>query len=193
MIDIKRMQQTSVELSQLQEGDLITVDGIQWIVIKAAADEIVVQQYDHIEDYIFNEDNTNTYEGSDLQGYVEQYRHKFKTDLFGDFFILPTEAYQEGSDYPYLQKPENRQRYDEDGHSTWYWTSSPHVGYGSHVRSIYPTGNVSSSNAYYSIGVAPACRLNLESVMGTNRFPEKTDSEILKEIRDLLAEVVKKI
>lgn len=165
MIDVKRMQQVSVEPSQLREGDLITVDGIQWVVIKADGGDVVVQQYDHIEDYVFNDDNTNEYEGSDLQEFVTgEYRERFTSELLGDFFILPLEAYKNGGDYPFLQKPENRKRYDSDGFATFYWTSTPYVGLGSYVRSIYPPGSVSSYYANTSGGVAPACKLNLPSV-----------------------------
>ena len=50
---------------------------------------------------------------------------------------------------------------DENDRTTWYWTASPRVGYGSHVRLIYPAGVVNYNYADSSFGVAPACWINL--------------------------------
>ena len=48
-----------------------------------------------------------------------------------------------------------------DFEDDWWWTLTPwwidEDGYGSNVRYIYPSGYVSSSYAYTSFGVAPAC------------------------------------
>lgn len=51
----------------------------------------------------------------------------------------------------------NRIKVNAAGNATYWWLRSPHVGYGSYVRIIYPTGGVNSTNAHYSHGVAPAC------------------------------------
>lgn len=44
-----------------------------------------------------------------------------------------------------------------NGNAAYWWMRSPLVGYGSHVRCITTSGNVSSTNATSSYGVAPAC------------------------------------
>lgn len=176
---VKRYQQ--VETGSLQEGDLLTIDGVQWIVLKAEGEDITVQQYDHIEDHVFNEDGSNKYDGSDLQEFLKEYRKRFKSKALGEFYILPVEAYEEG----FLSDPRNRIRFDEYGYAVWYWTASPYVGFGYIVRVIYTSGNVFNYSASSSYGVAPACKLNLASLIGTDRCRE----ELLTEIRDLLQKI----
>ena len=61
-------------------------------------------------------------------------------------------------------------------------SASPNVGNGYNVRIITTSGYVSFNSAFYSVGVAPACKLNLASLIGTDRCRE----ELLTEIRDLL-------
>ena len=51
----------------------------------------------------------------------------------------------------------NRIKTNAAGSAQYWWLRSPYVGYGSNVRSIYPVGNVNTSSASYSYGVAPAC------------------------------------
>ncbi len=179
-MEVTRYQK--VETDSLQEGDLLTIDGVQWIVIKADGDDIKVQQYDHIEDHVFNEDNTNNYEGSDLQKYLEEYRKKFRSRALGEFYILPEDAYENG----FLSDPKNRIRFDEDGYATCYWTSTPHVGYGSYVRHILTSGIVCNNNAHFSLGVAPACKLNLASGIGTDRCREEL-VELLQKALEMLS------
>ena len=41
---------------------------------------------------------------------------------------------------------------------------SPNVGNGNNVRNINPSGNVNNSHACNSLGVAPACTINLASL-----------------------------
>ena len=176
---VKRYQQ--VETDSLQEGDLLTIDGVQWIVIEADGEDITVQQYDHIDDHVFNDDGSNKYEGSDIQKYLKEYRKRFKSKALGEFYILPMEAYEDG----FLSDSRNRIRFNDNGYSTYYWTASPYVGFGSNVRNVNPSGYVSYGGANYSYGVAPACKLNLASLIGTDRCRE----ELLTEIRDLLQKV----
>ena len=176
---VKRYQQ--VETDSLQEGDLLTIDGVQWIVIKADGEDITVQQYDHIEDHVFNDDGSNKYEGSDLQKFLKEYRKRFKSKALGEFYILPMEAYEDG----FLSDPRNRIRFNDNGYSAYYWTASPNVGNGNVVRYILTSGDVGYDYAINSNGVAPACKLNLASLIGTDRCRE----ELLTEIRDLLQKV----
>ena len=72
------------------------------------------------------------------------------------FFLLTLEQIRK-----YLPKEIDRIAEDPDGYTTWWWTSTPHVGYGSSVRYINPSGSVYSHNAVSSYGVAPACWLTI--------------------------------
>ena len=51
----------------------------------------------------------------------------------------------------------NRIKVNAAGNASYWWLRSPNVGNGYGVRSINPTGSVTSYFAYYSYGVAPAC------------------------------------
>ena len=158
MLTIKRVEEKQIDLMDLQVGDLISDNGIQFIVISREGEQAIIQQYDHVEDYVFNKDGSNVYKGSDLQKYVQnEYRKQFSEDFLkhcGEFYILTKEMFYENE---FLGIPKNRIRYDSNGYGTWYWTASPLVGDGSNVRIISPYGNVSNYGAGSSNGVAPAC------------------------------------
>lgn len=51
----------------------------------------------------------------------------------------------------------NRIKVNAAGNASYWWLRSPHVGIGSYVRSIVPTGYVYYGSASNSLGVAPAC------------------------------------
>ena len=51
----------------------------------------------------------------------------------------------------------NRIKTNAAGTTKYWWLRSPYVGYGSSVRSVYPSGYIYGYYAYYSLGVAPAC------------------------------------
>ena len=91
------------------------------------------------------------------------------------FFLLSmTEVYgglnnniAEGVAYPYYADNSvltaagtgadaNRIKY-RNGAAQYWWLRSPTISYSSYVRSVYPTGGVSSYYANSSSGVAPAC------------------------------------
>ena len=196
MPDVRRTVTQKMNWMDLQVGDLISDNGIQFVVISREGNQAIIQQYDQIENHVFNEDGSNEYKGSDLEKYVQgEYKKKFSAEFLqrcGDFFILPEEMYEENE---YLKDPKNRIRYDSEGHSTWYWTSSPNVGYANGVRYINPTGNVIGNYAYNGYGVAPACVLNLGICESAPTGAPEADSNtaLLTEIRDLLVEITKAV
>lgn len=192
MPDVRRTVTQNMEWMDLQVGDIFHVDEINFIVIDRDGNNAVIQQYDHVKEHVFNDDNTNKYEGSDLQKYVlgeykEQFSKEFLQRIDGDFFILSMEDFEK---YPFLNNKLNRIRLDEDGDPTWYWTASPGVGDGSSVRNVYPAGHISGYYAYSSYGVAPACRIHLESMESA---PTGAADDVLTEIRDLLTQIVKAV
>ena len=74
----------------------------------------------------------------------------------GDFFLLTVDQINE-----YMPEPADRLAFDEEGFTTWWWTVSPDAGGGTVVRFVYPDGYVYVSGADGSLGVAPACYINL--------------------------------
>lgn len=190
MPDVRRTVTQNMEWMDLQVGDIFQVDEINFIVIDRDGNNAVIQQYDHVKEHVFNDDNTNKYEGSDLQkyvlgGYKEQFSKEFIQRIDGDFFILSKEDFEK---YPFLNNKFNRIRLDEEGDPTWWWTASPSVGNGDSVRYVGPAGSIYSYDASSSGGVAPACRIHLESMESA---PAGAADDVLTEIRDLLTQIAK--
>ena len=98
-------------------------------------------------------------------------------DLTEKFFLISrSEAYagnengiEEGTPYEYYSlgsdlsaagtgDDSNRIKY-RGGSATYWWLRSPYSGSGSHVRMFNPSGSLNGYNAYYSLGVAPACNI----------------------------------
>lgn len=190
MPDVRRTVKQNMKWMDLQVGDIFQVDEINFIVIDRDGNNAVIQQYDHVKEHVFNDDNTNKYEGSDLQKYVlgeykEQFSKEFLQRVDGNFFILSMEDFEK---YPFLNNKFNRIRLDEEGDPTWWWTASPYVGNGNSVRYVSAGGGIYNVYAGNSVGVAPACRIHLES---TESAPTGAADNVLTEIRDLLTQIAK--
>ena len=146
----------------VRPGDEITAGGYMWRVLDIREDRILIWKHTGVEDHVFNEDNTNVYEGSDIQKYLQtEFRETVPEELLSmvddeGFFLLTLEQIRK-----YLPKEIDRIAEDPDGYATWWWTSTPNVGSGSTVRYIHPSGYANSNHASNSYGVAPACWLTI--------------------------------
>lgn len=146
----------------MKPGDEITTGGCMWRVLDVQEDRVLIWKHTGVEDHVFNEDSTNSYEGSDIQKYLQAgFRETVQEELLSlvddkGFFLLTLEQIRK-----YLPKEIDRIAEDPDGYTTWWWTSTPSVGSGHGVRYIYPSGSVSYSYAGNSYGVAPACWLTI--------------------------------
>lgn len=141
-------------------GDELIINGCKWRILDVQEDRILIWKFTGIEDRVFNKDGSNTYEGSDIQKYLQD---EFKKDLPDEmlqmvgpegFFLLTMDQVMQ-----YMPTQMDRIAADADGCTTWWWTASPSVGRGSCVRLIDPAGYVYNGSAHYSYGVAPACWL----------------------------------
>lgn len=141
-------------------GDELEINGCKWRILDVQEDRILIWKFTGIEDRVFNKDGSNTYEGSDIQKYLQD---EFKKDLPDEmlqmvgpegFFLLTMDQVMQ-----YMPTKMDRIAADADGCTTWWWTASPYVGHGCSVRSIYPAGNVNYDSANNSHGAAPACWL----------------------------------
>lgn len=148
----------------LEQGDRINIEGCDWKVLAKATSKTggvaLIWKCTGLKDHVFNESGSNVYEGSDIQKYLQ---NEFREDLPEEmlqmvsdegFFLLKEEEICE-----YMPREIDRIATDEDDCTTWYWTASPYVGHGYHVRYINPSGGGYYYGAYYSLGVAPACWL----------------------------------
>ena len=146
----------------MKPGDEITTGGCMWRVLDVQEDRVLIWKHTGVEDHVFNDNNSNVYEGSDIQKYLQaEFRETVPEELLylvddKGFFLLTLEQIRK-----YLPKEIDRIAEDADGYTTWWWTSTPHVGSGSIVRSINTSGGVGSKVAIGSNGVAPACWLTI--------------------------------
>ena len=159
---IKRITEMEVEQNQLMVGDRITIADAEWRVLDIQDGKALIWKSTKIEDHVFNENNSNVYEGSDIQRYLqEDFPETMPVDILEDvteegFFLLTVEQIRK-----YMPKELDRIATDENDQTTWYWTASPYVGYGSYVRLVNPAGYINSNDASNSNGVAPACWIHL--------------------------------
>ena len=161
---IKRITEMEVELNQLQAGDKLQIAEAEWKVLEVKDGKALIWKCTKIKDHVFNENNGNVYEGSDLQKYVQgDFKETIPMDILEKvtdegFFLLTVDQIRK-----YMPNEIDRIATDEDDQTTWYWTASPHIGNGYNVRNIIPSGNVIYYGADSSFGVAPACWINLKS------------------------------
>ena len=146
----------------MKPGDEITTGGCMWRVLDVQEDRVLIWKHTGVEDHVFNDNNSNVYEESDIQKYLQaEFRETVPEELLSlvddkGFFLLTLEQIRK-----YLPKEIDRIAEDADGYTTWWWTSTPLVGSGLIVRYISTSGNVSDGRAYNSTGVAPACWLTI--------------------------------
>ena len=146
----------------MKPGDEITTGGCMWRVLDVQKDRALIWKHTGVEDHVFNDNNSNVYEGSDIQKYLQaEFRETVPEELLSlvddkGFFLLTLEQIRK-----YLPKEIDRIAEDADGYTTWWWTSTPLVGLGNDVRSILTSGVVNYINANGSYGVAPACWLTI--------------------------------
>ena len=146
----------------MKPGDEITTGGCMWRVLDVQEDRVLIWKHTGVEDHVFNDNNSNVYEGSDIQKYLQaEFRGTVPEELLSlvddkGFFLLTLEQIRK-----YLPKEIDRIAEDADGYTTMWWTSTPYVGSGNFVRNITTSGSVSHGSAHYSHGVAPACWLTI--------------------------------
>lgn len=159
---IKRITEMEVEQNQLMVGDRIIIADAEWKVLEVKDGKALIWKCTKIEDHVFNENNSNVYEGSDIQRYLqEDFPETMPVDILEDvteegFFLLTVEQIRK-----YMPKELDRIATDENDQTTWYWTASPYVGNGHSVRYVSTDGSIYTGYADYSYGVAPACWIHL--------------------------------
>lgn len=150
-------------LKGMQPGDIIRFRNQAWKMLDKTEDgkECMMWKCDGIENHVFNTNGSNVYEGSDIQKYLQEDFRKTvpeEFDLIVDdngYFLLTVDQIRK-----YMPEERDRIANDMDGRTTWWWASTPYVGFAIRVRLIGPAGNVYDGNALGSYGVAPACVIN---------------------------------
>lgn len=148
---------------EFNSGDEIEIEGALWRVLEVDEDKksILIWKHTMCDDYVvFNLNGSSTYEGSDLQNYLqndflEQIPEEMKELVSIDgFFPLSIEELRE-----YLPQEADRIATDEDGDTVWYWLRSALRGTGYDVWTVYTSGYATYSYATSALRCAPACRL----------------------------------
>ena len=184
-------------------GDKITYKGFEWIVLDMEGDAVTcIMSKFWKKGTVFDSSNSNDWMTSSVRKTLqedllpvlgEENLIAHTTDLVAD---NGDKRYGTCEDKVWLLSCDEYRKYREtilsgfDFDDEWMWTVTPwwinDVGYGSGVRYIYPTGSVSSGNAYGSYGVAPACIFHLSSLESA-----PIGAEILDAIRELKERVQK--
>lgn len=110
---------------------------------------------------------------SDGGGYEDSVEKVFLLSM-GEVYAGKENNINEGDPYDYFKdfsdfsapstgKDTNRVKYG-NGTAKYWWLRSPYTGYASHVRYVYALGEVTTSRATYSYGVAPACCIILDDM-----------------------------
>lgn len=150
----------SIDKQNVNIGDELIINGYKWRILDVQADRILIWKFTGVEDHVFNENGSNTYDGSHIQRFLQD---EFKRDLPDEmlqmvgpegFFLLTMDQVMQ-----YMPTEMDRIAADADGCTTWWWTASPSVGNGGNVRYVYSDGIINYNHAINSFGVAPACWL----------------------------------
>lgn len=156
-LDMELTIREMLDADFLKPDDELEIGGAWWRVLKATDHKAVIWKHTNCDTATpFNEDNSNKYEGSDLQKACKAIEiPKELEGLTDGFYPLSIEEVRE-----LLPTEGERAVTDSDGNTVWWWTRSCNRGYGYRAWSVNPSGYVSSYYAAYSsFTCAPACAI----------------------------------
>ena len=150
----------------------------QWLNSSAAAGSWYSNQHsaDAAPDYATTKAGFMSYFDSDFLAVIG--KTKIKTvkasvdggsyeEMADEYFYLPSTTevglanennIAEGTLFPYFDSNDKRKK-SYNGSTTYWWLRTPISGYSDSVRFVNTDGSLSSSGAYGSGGVAPACNI----------------------------------
>lgn len=150
-----------VPAAGIATGDELMIDGSLWRVLRIKDGKALIWKHTGLDqESVFNENNSNVYEGSDLEKAmkalpVPEELNGLITE--GGFFALSIEEIKE-----LLPTENDRVAIDKKGNTVWWWTRSGRRSNGSYAWGVCPSGYVSGSHcAYYSFTLAPACEISI--------------------------------
>lgn len=150
-----------VPAAGIATGDELMIDGSLWRVLRIKDGKALIWKHTGLDqESVFNENNSNVYEGSDLEKAmkalpVPEELNGLITE--GGFFALSIEEIKE-----LLPTENDRVAIDKEGNTVWWWTRSAFRSYGVSAWRVNPSGYVNRySAAYYSFTLAPACEISI--------------------------------
>lgn len=150
-----------VPAAGIATGDELMIDGSLWRVLRIKDGKALIWKHTGLDqESVFNENNSNVYEGSDLEKAmkalpVPEELNGLITE--GGFFALSIEEIKE-----LLPTENDRVAIDKEGNTVWWWTRSAHRSTGNFAWYVDPSGGVSGYYAAYSsLALAPACEISI--------------------------------
>lgn len=151
-----------VPAAGIATGDELMIDGSLWRVLRIKDGKALIWKHTGLDqESVFNENNSNVYEGSDLEKAmkalpVPEELNGLITE--GGFFALSIEEIKE-----LLPTENDRIAIDKEGNTVWWWTRSGNRSVGYSAWNVNPSGYVNYDHyaAYYSFTLAPACEISI--------------------------------
>ena len=150
-----------VPAAGIATGDELMIDGSLWRVLRIKDGKALIWKHTGLDqESVFNENNSNVYEGSDLEKAmkalpVPEELNGLITE--GGFFALSIEEIKE-----LLPTENDRVAIDKEGNTVWWWTRSADRSLGLKAWNVSPSGGVYDSYAANnSLALAPACEISI--------------------------------
>ena len=156
---------------EFQAGDTIRIERCDWKVLDTRYDSqhpdenrILLWKRTGITDYIFNKNNSNVYENSDIQEYLRTEFHSSVPEemlqrITDEDFFLPTRP-QIITLIPYDM---DRVVWNKRNYPTCYWTATRDDKHDHYVCIINSVGHTYDTNANGIYGVAPLCWMQIRN------------------------------
>lgn len=149
-----------VPAAGIATGDELMIDGSLWRVLRIKDGNALIWKHTGLDqESVFNENNSNVYEGSDLEKAmkalpVPEELNGLITE--GGFFALSIEEIKE-----LLPTENDRVAIDKAGNTVWWWTRSAFRS-GGYAWNVRPSGYVYFNlAAILSFTLAPACEISI--------------------------------
>ena len=150
-----------VPAAGIATGDELMIDGSLWRVLRIKDGKALIWKHTGLDqESVFNENNSNVYEGSDLEKAmkalpVPEELNGLITE--GGFFALSIEEIKE-----LLPTENDRVAIDKEGNTVWWWTRSAYRSAGLNAWRVLPSGYVGYNYAAnHSFPLAPACEISI--------------------------------
>lgn len=160
---MKVIRKTTIDIQAagIATGDELMIDGALWRALRIKDGKALIWKHTGLDqETVFNENNSNVYEGSDLQNAMKALPipEELRDLITGEgFFALSIEEIRE-----LLPTENDRIAIDKEGNTVWWWTRSARRGGGCYVWNVTPSGSVGYGNAAYgSFTLAPACEISI--------------------------------
>ena len=160
---MKVIRKTTIDIQAagIATGDELMIDGALWRALRIKDGKALIWKHTGLDqETVFNENNSNVYEGSDLQNAMKALPipEELRDLITGEgFFVLSIEEIRE-----LLPTENDRIAIDKEGNTVWWWTRSASRGSGYGAWRVTPSGYVGNSYAANtSLALAPACEISI--------------------------------